>query len=166
MEVTRSRRFSSEYPLRVSWTWFSFIAWGKAATVHEVSVMLGMIEVVAGAAPPGQRVSVVHVRVGALSGVSTTALDFAFQVASGGTVVEGARFEIETVPVRLRCEPCDQVVVGTPRSMACPRCGTPSLVVVSGRELDIAWIEVNDSDVAGQPAAAVAGGEEQSCHRA
>jgi hydrogenase nickel incorporation protein HypA/HybF len=117
------------------------------AEVHELSIVLGLIDAVAEAAPAGQLVSVIHLRIGALSGISPTALDFAYQLASVGTVADGARLEIETVPVRLNCQPCQRVVEATQHSLCCPECHTPSLAVVSGRELEIAWIEVDEPAV-------------------
>ena len=112
--------------------------------MHELSVVLGLLDIVGDAAGADARATVVHVRLGVLSGVCAQALEFAFQIASAGTVAAGARLEIETVPVRMWCPSCAATLDATPRAMCCPGCAARDCVIVSGRELEVTWIEVED----------------------
>jgi hydrogenase nickel incorporation protein HypA/HybF len=86
----------------------------------------------------------VYVRIGPLAGVVSDALRFSFGLAAEGTAVEGARLEIEEVPITIRCAPCggDRTVTD-PLRIRCPICGEPAMVV-GGRELELAAMEVID----------------------
>jgi hydrogenase nickel incorporation protein HypA/HybF len=70
--------------------------------MHELSIALGLVELASEeAARQGRvRVETLYVRVGALSGVVPSALRFSFDVAAGGTAIEGAVLEIEEVAGR------------------------------------------------------------------
>jgi Zn finger protein HypA/HybF involved in hydrogenase expression len=70
---------------------------GGRFDMHELSIALSLIDAVCDELPHiGCRaVRSVRVRVGALSGVSADALQFAFDVAIDGSPLAGARMEIE-----------------------------------------------------------------------
>jgi hydrogenase nickel incorporation protein HypA/HybF len=66
--------------------------------MHELSIAVSLVEAVCDELPQwGRNVTVrrVVVRVGPLSGVVSSALAFAFDVAAEGTLIAGARLEIE-----------------------------------------------------------------------
>ena len=85
-----------------------------------------------------------HLRLGPLSGVVREALLFSFDLAAEGTPIEGARLEIEEVPVVVFCPACgeERPLPGI-QSFQCPVCGTPTPDVVRGRELELATMEVS-----------------------
>lgn len=109
--------------------------------MHELSIARGIVRIADDAARDGgaDRVASVRVAVGALAGVVPPALEFAFPFAAEPCPrVADARLEIEDVPLRLRCEPCRAVVEpDVTTSFRCPRCGTPSGTLVSGREIEV-----------------------------
>ncbi len=118
--------------------------------MHEVSIALAIVEQIDERAESlGGRVHAVRVRIGALSGVVPSALEFAWDLATEGTASEGARLVIETVPLTIACERCGDVAVDGPPIPVCPRCATPSSTILTGRELDIAAVEVFDADPIG-----------------
>jgi hydrogenase nickel incorporation protein HypA/HybF len=65
--------------------------------MHELSIALGLIDLAAEEAvrQGSVRVAVLYLRIGPLSGVTSEALQFSFELAAEGTPVEGARLEIE-----------------------------------------------------------------------
>ncbi len=64
--------------------------------MHELSIAAGIVEIASEeAARHGGRVEVVHLTLGALSGVVREALEFSWDLACQETPVEGARLEIE-----------------------------------------------------------------------
>jgi hydrogenase nickel incorporation protein HypA/HybF len=64
--------------------------------MHELSIAAGIVEIASEeAARYGGRVEVVHLTLGALSGVVREALEFSWDLACQETPVEGARLEIE-----------------------------------------------------------------------
>ncbi len=112
--------------------------------MHELSIAVSLIEMASEEAERlGVRVEALHVRLGPLSGVVSGALQFSFELAAAGTSIEGARLEIEDVPVVVFCPTCDdeRLLPGI-QSFLCPECGTPTPDVVHGRELELATMEV------------------------
>jgi hydrogenase nickel incorporation protein HypA/HybF len=90
------------------------------------------------------RVSSITIRLGVLCGISR-ALYFCFEPASRGTRCEGASLTIIESPVSVFCENCNEAK--TPRALynlRCPDCGRPTPRVLSGREMDLVSIEVED----------------------
>ena len=76
--------------------------------VHELSVAMSLIEGVREtAAREGiDRVTAVHVRVGALSGIAPDALRFSWELATAGTLAADSALHIEDVPLAVFCERC------------------------------------------------------------
>jgi len=90
----------------------------------------------------GTRLCVLRLRVGALSGAVPEALSFAFDALVRGTQAEGATLAIELVPARFWCDPCRGEFVSESLLADCPRCGKLSRELRSGRELQIASLEI------------------------
>jgi hydrogenase nickel incorporation protein HypA/HybF len=115
--------------------------------VHELSVAVSLVEIASEKADAlgGVRVEAVCVRLGALSGVVKEALAFCFDVAAAGTSVEGARLEIEDVPITVSCPVCSEAQrLPDLQHLRCPVCDTPVSDVISGRELELTALEVSD----------------------
>ncbi|MGH7728614.1 MAG: hydrogenase maturation nickel metallochaperone HypA [Vulcanimicrobiaceae bacterium] len=113
--------------------------------MHELSVALGLLETIGEAAERDgfERVSAVHVRVGALSGIACDALRFSWELASAETVAAGSELRIEDVPLVIACAACRAESAPNPGAgLRCSRCGLPSTEIVSGRELELVAIEV------------------------
>ena len=114
--------------------------------MHELSIAMGIVE--AAAAEAKQRnvkVSGVHLRLGALSGVVKDALLFSYEVACQDTPLEGSRLVIEEVPVAVFCQRCNgKRVLESVQSFTCPECGAPAGNVLQGRELELFALEVEE----------------------
>jgi len=89
-----------------------------------------------------RRVRSISMRVGEISGVAPDALQFAFQVVSRETSAEGARLDIETVPVVCRCRTCRRDFEPANAFYNCPYCGT-STEIMRGKEFQVVSIEVD-----------------------
>lgn len=115
--------------------------------VHELSVALSLVDVACekAGALGDVRVDAVYVRLGVLSGVVKDALSFCFEAAAKGTAVEGARLEIEDVPVTILCPLCAaERQLASIQHLRCPICDEPTPDVIDGRELELAALEVSD----------------------
>ena len=115
--------------------------------MHELSIAHSLVEIAEEAAAKAgvTRVTVVHLRLGVLSGVVRDALLFGFDVATVGTRLEGARLEIEDVPLQAYCANCDAVVtLPDPRRFRCPQCGAACRRIVTGQEIELAALEYED----------------------
>ena len=115
--------------------------------MHELSIAYNLVEAVAQAAQnAGARaVTVVRLRLGELSGVVENALQFGYDIATQGTVLEGSRLEIEEVPVIIHCDHCNRdLPLPSIQNFSCPVCGAPSAHILQGRELEIVSLEIED----------------------
>lgn len=113
--------------------------------MHELSIVLSIMDEISEASETRglREIEVVHLKVGVFSGVDRDALGFAWEIACQGTELEGAHLEMEAVPLVIHCEVCDRDA-RPPSSyqICCPDCGTPSEVIVMGRELEVVSLEV------------------------
>ena len=122
-------------------------AMGQAPAMHELSVAYNIVEIAAGAARDAgvTQVGTVHLRLGAMSGVEQEPLRFGYGIAIEGTCLAGSRLVIEDVPLTIFCPTCGtERVVENVQVLRCPACGTPSMDIRSGRELEIAYLEYDD----------------------
>jgi len=119
--------------------------------MHEVSLMKNLLRTVEGAAARegGKPVQVIHVRIGEMSGVNTDALSFAFEVLSKGTSAEGGKLDFERVPLRARCRECGTEFHPEEFVFRCGRCGSPEIDILSGREMEVDYILLEDESGGG-----------------
>ncbi len=82
--------------------------------------------------------------VGALRQVVPHSLEFYFEIVARGTLCEGARLEQTLVPARARCGGCGPWELEPLPEFRCPRCGEAAAEVVSGNELEVESIEVEE----------------------
>jgi hydrogenase nickel incorporation protein HypA/HybF len=90
-----------------------------------------------------QHIHRIMMRVGALSGAVPESLEFAFEIVAKGTMAEGAKLDIERVPILCYCPTCAQEFEPTDFVCECTRCGRPSTDVRGGRELQVTSLEVS-----------------------
>jgi hydrogenase nickel incorporation protein HypA/HybF len=114
--------------------------------MHELSIAMSLIEVACEEAERlgAQRVSALHLRLGALSGVVREALEFSFELAAADTAAAGARLVVEEVPVTVLCPVCaEERRLPSVQRFRCPVCDAPTPDVVGGRELELVAMEVD-----------------------
>ena len=112
--------------------------------MHELSIAMSIIELAEEEAQRRQcRVSAVHLRLGALSGVVKDALLSSYEMACENTRVAGSKLIVEDVPIIVFCEPCqaDRALTSM-QWLCCPECGTPASKVVQGKELEVVALEI------------------------
>ena len=89
------------------------------------------------------RVHMIRLRIGALSGVVPDALEFAFEALTPGTPAEGARLAIEHVPARFWCATCAREFQSDDMFAECPACHGLSGELRAGREMEVASLEID-----------------------
>jgi hydrogenase nickel incorporation protein HypA/HybF len=114
----------------------------KEQTMHELSIAQGIIEVCEQHAK-GRPVTFVSVQIGALSGVVPEALEFCYEAAVNGTLLEGSRLEIERIAATGHCESCGVVSEIAGFTDPCPCCGGFPLEIRSGEEMRVKELEVD-----------------------
>jgi hydrogenase nickel incorporation protein HypA/HybF len=114
--------------------------------MHELSIAVSLVEIAEEEAERlGVRVSAVHFRLGALSGVVKEALLSSYEMASADTALEGSRLVIEEVPVMVYCARCDeQRPLESVQLFRCSACGSPTPDVRQGKEMELVALEVEE----------------------
>jgi hydrogenase nickel incorporation protein HypA/HybF len=119
--------------------------------MHELSIAYNLVELADDAARRAGaiKLTAVHLRLGALSGVVPDALQFSFPIAAADTLAAGAELVIEVVPVQIYCSACAaNRQLEAPFILQCPECGAPTPQVVRGRELELRAVEITVPDIA------------------
>lgn len=116
--------------------------------MHELSIATSLVDIASqkAAEAGSDSVSKVYLKIGVLSCVTRDALEFAFDVATEHTVLEGATLEIEDVPAVVFCPQCEgERRISDSRSMyraCCPECGAPTSEIRQGQELELTALEI------------------------
>jgi hydrogenase nickel incorporation protein HypA/HybF len=108
--------------------------------MHELAITQSIVDAVVEHVGE-EKVLVVRLRIGPLSGVVPDALRFCFDLAAEGTCLSGARLEIEEPVAVAHCRDCDADFELPDHILLCP-CGSADVAVLSGRELKISSVEV------------------------
>jgi len=117
--------------------------------MHELSLAEGILRIVQDAARRhgATRVATVTLEIGSLAHVEPRALAFCFDAVARGTLAEGARLAIDTVPGTAWCMPCAERVPLAKLGDACPHCGSYQVQVVGGEEMRVKDIAIADAPV-------------------
>lgn len=114
--------------------------------MHEASLAQNIIEDILGRIERGQipdRVRSVNLLVGRLTAVVPANLQFLFDALARDSALEGARLDIELVPIRACCTSCEEYFEIEDVYFSCRQCGSPDVQVLGGTELLIESVEVN-----------------------
>jgi len=117
--------------------------------MHEMSIIESLLDAVRAELVkyPGAQVTVVRVRVGALRLVVPEVLQLCYAAAIRGTPWEGSRLELETVAATARCRQCGNQFAVEEQWFECPSCGAFGAELLSGQELDLVNIELEENGV-------------------
>jgi len=112
--------------------------------MHELSIAMSIVELAQEEIEQrGGRISAVHLKLGALSGVVKEALLSSYVMACEDTCLEGSRLIFEDVPVIVFCPHCQaQRSLSSVQWFCCSECGTPTPEVVQGKELEVVALEM------------------------
>jgi len=115
--------------------------------MHEMGIANSVLEAVKAEADlrPGMRVAKVCVRVGELAGVDAEALRFCFDALVKETALEPLSLEIEFRPRRHRCPSCGKEFNVTNYETNCPACGELATLFFGGTELELAYLEMEET---------------------
>jgi hydrogenase nickel incorporation protein HypA/HybF len=112
--------------------------------MHELSVCQALIQQVekVALARNARVVIEINVQIGPLSGVESRLLQQAFSIACAGTIADGARLNLTSMPVSVRCRSCDQVSNVLPTRLVCGHCGDWRTSIISGDDLLLTTVEI------------------------
>ena len=116
--------------------------------MHELSIA-GAIVGIASRHANGRKVTRVEVRVGHLRQVVPDSLDFAFELITKDTALEGAALVIEEVPARTDCRACGATGVLEAFPASCGTCGSLDVELIGGEELLVDSLELEEEALTG-----------------
>jgi hydrogenase nickel incorporation protein HypA/HybF len=117
--------------------------------MHEMGIAMEIVNIATASIPSDMqdaRVQRVNLQVGRLSAVVADSLRFCFDLVVKDTPLEGAELAIEELPVVARCKDCHTQWTVTEPVFTCRACRSGAIDILSGRELDITSIEIEDKD--------------------
>jgi hydrogenase nickel incorporation protein HypA/HybF len=115
--------------------------------MHEMGIVMQIIEIATSSIPDDMKdvsIKKVNLKVGKMSAVVPSSLRFCFEIAAADTQLAGAELDIEEIPVRARCRDCSAEWTIQDPVFKCIKCGSGGIDIISGRELDIASIEIEE----------------------
>jgi hydrogenase nickel incorporation protein HypA/HybF len=114
--------------------------------MHEVSVMRNLLDIVEAAAEREgtDRIDVIHLRIGEMTGINFESLEFAFEILSKGTRAEGAKLEYDKVDLLGRCSGCSCEFSPDDLVFRCPECGSGRVDIIAGREMEVDYILLDE----------------------
>ena len=117
--------------------------------MHEMGIAMQIVDITKASIPEdmkGAKVQRVNLQVGKLSAIVPDSLRFCFDLVVKDTPLEGAELAIEEIPVVARCKDCRTQWTVTEPVFTCKACRSGAIDILSGRELDIKSIEIEDED--------------------
>ena len=115
--------------------------------MHELAICQSLISQVEDIAREHQANKVISilVQIGPLSGAEAPLIKSAYPIAAAGTVAEQAILEIETMPIRVRCNSCHEETIVTANRLICGKCGDFHTQLISGDEMLLASLELDNT---------------------
>ncbi len=117
--------------------------------MHEMGIALQIIDIAKASIPADieqPRVARIHLKIGKLSAVVADSLRFCFDIAAKDTPLAGAELAIKEIAVSARCRECGHGWTLDGPAFSCPECRCGRIELLSGRELDIESIEIEEKD--------------------
>jgi hydrogenase nickel incorporation protein HypA/HybF len=109
--------------------------------MHEMAITQSVVDAVCEHAA-GRRVHSIKLEVGALCAVVPDSMQFCFELATEGTVADGARLDLNVQPGTALCRTCGSQFHLPDLILLCA-CGSADVEVLTGRELKILSMEVS-----------------------
>lgn len=111
--------------------------------MHEMSITQEIIDLCL-KHTTGRRVLSIDVEIGELTSVMPEAVEFCFEACTRETLLEGASLNIFKTPGIAQCNECNATNPITELYGECQKCGSSQMIIISGEELRVREIEVED----------------------
>lgn len=115
--------------------------------MHEMGIAMQIIEIATSSIPDnmrGNKVERINLEIGKLSTIVPDSLRFCFEIAAKETPLRDAELLINEIPVTVECKECMHRWTTDSPTFICTKCQSGSIDIISGRELDIRSIEIED----------------------
>jgi len=114
--------------------------------MHEMGIANSVLEAVRTemVLHPGTYPCKVGVRIGEMAAIDQDALRFCFEAIVHETDLESLELGIEFCPRRHRCQLCGREFIVRDYDSQCPQCGNMGTTCISGDEMELAYLEVEE----------------------
>ena len=112
--------------------------------MHEMSIAQSILKIAITEAQRNgaAKLKIVRIRAGELRGIVPDQLSFFFEFITKDTPAEGAKLEVETIPIRGKCKSCDHIFMVENYEFICKECQSKDIDVLEGMELAVKEIEI------------------------
>jgi hydrogenase nickel incorporation protein HypA/HybF len=114
--------------------------------MHELSIAQEIIDFTLKTIPPENYhlVKTIRIYVGEFSNIIPDSLLFCFHSIIDSSPIPNCRLEIELIPLTVYCSNCNMNIEMEPPDFFCRNCGDTNIKIISGQELSIKEIELDD----------------------
>lgn len=112
--------------------------------MHELSVAMGIVRIAQEelAKTTAKKIELIELEIGDLAGIELDSLEYVWEAAVQGTVLESAKKKIHRVAGMGICLDCDQKFEMERHFDSCPKCSSFLKKIVQGKELRVKALEV------------------------
>ena len=116
--------------------------------MHELSLAQNIIDIVREEMDKHHATALNSIRlaVGKMSGVVPDSLSFCLDLIIQDSDLKDAKVIIDIIPLCCKCEACHKEFEISEFTADCPLCGSRDITVISGRELSIVELEVDNTE--------------------
>ncbi len=113
--------------------------------MHELSIAIGIVEIAEKETRKvnKKKVDSIELEIGTLSGIEINALEYAWEIAVSGTVLEHSQKKITSIDAKATCLDCNTKFIITNIYDLCPLCESYKKEIIKGKELIVKSIEVS-----------------------
>lgn len=114
--------------------------------MHELSIAQNIIQIVNNCVEKDKLglVEKIYLKLGLLSNVLADSLHFSFNSIVENTPLQNSKLNIEILPIKIKCNECDEINSTGDFIFVCPTCNSPSISIISGDEMIISSIHLKD----------------------
>jgi hydrogenase nickel incorporation protein HypA/HybF len=107
--------------------------------MHEMSIALSIIDLASEQAvkAKAEKIKEIELDIGTLSGIELESLNFALEVAVGGTLLEKSIVKINSIEAESECLECGLIFKSLNLINACPSCKELNTKIIRGREMQL-----------------------------
>ena len=113
--------------------------------MHELSVAIGIVNIAEKETQKANKskVELIELEIGSLSGVELDSLEYVWEAAVKGSVLESAEKKINFIEAQANCLECEQVFKVEKVYDICPKCNSYFKDIIKGKELRVVSSEVS-----------------------
>ena len=118
--------------------------------MHERSIAKNLLQIILDSVkgcPEKGKVILIRIVMGEFTMIQEELLISAFFELSRSTVAEGAKIEIIHAPLKGQCQHCRKEFNVNQEEFKCPYCGSQDIRIISGEELFVQEIEVENNHI-------------------